>query len=591
MKKLIGYILPVVACLLLWQCNPEPIPDPPSPPDNPDPEPEIVFIGPSVIDLTGDSGTGTVTFTSAADWTASANRSWVHISPAGGSGSEDNVNLTVTCDNNPDEEARTATITITSGEISKTVTVSQPGAEPDPDVPKSSECELTSLMFFKSANKSLTENIQVNPKQLRGQTVFLVTFPEGCDITGMVVYCNMSKKAKARFGDTQIINGQTPVDFSKNNLLTIVAEDGAHSQDFTVIARVGDPDVDKKIYSFMTTYNIPAVGLAVTKNEQLTYIAGYGLAEMGNDPVFCTPEHLFRLASVSKSLTAICIMRLCQEGRLSPDDKVFAPGGPLADMFPGAHAARVDDIRVKDLLTHRSGWTNSGIGDDPIFPYTARFYSLRTLKERVAYVVRNNSPANTPGMYYSYSNLGFCILGLVIEQVTGKSYETYLREVMAMAGAEDIWVSETARSGKRDNECVFYSQDSGYPYDNNMEIAAACGGITASAKDMARILTAIDYGTAVPDILDEDWLDEMFTNYTSYGKGGYGYGWWIAHNTMPNWGAYHTGTLSGTKTLWVRGNNGVNGVILCNSNSGRNGFETAMFVALDDAMTRVKQAH
>ena len=585
MKKLIGYILPVVVCLLFWQCQPEPQPDP----EPTEPDPAISFIGPSRIELSREDNSGSVVFISAADWAAAADASWVQFSPASGSGSGDMVTLAVTCEPNPSEEERTATITITSGSLSKTIPITQPGKEPEG--PKSTECELSSVMFLAASNASLKDNLTIIPRYIRGMKILFITFPEGADITRMVPFCNMSKKASARFGESQITNGQTPVDFSKNDPLTIVAEDGGHSDTFIVISRIGDPVLDNNVYNFMGAYNIPAVGLGITKDEQLTYVAGYGVAEVGADPVLCTPGHLFRLASVSKTLTSICILTLCQGGKLSLDDKVFAEGGPLAAMFPGTHAARVDDIRIRDLLTHRSGWTNSGIGDDPIFPYTSRFYNIKTLKERVATVVKSNSPSYTPGTTYSYSNLGFCILGLVIEQITGKSYQTYLREVAARAGANDIWVSKTARSGKRDNECVFYTQDGGYPYDNNMEIAAACGGITASPADMARILTAIDYGNAVPDILGKEWLDAMYTNHTSSWNGGYGFGWWIGHNTLNNWAAYHTGSLSGTKTLWVHGKNGVNGVILCNSNSSKSGFETAMFVALDDVMTRVKEVY
>jgi hypothetical protein len=106
---------------------------------------------------------------------------------------------------------------------------------------------------------------------------------------------------------------------------------------------------------------------------------------------------------------------------------------------------------------------------------------------------------------------------------------------------------------------------------------------------MARILTAIDYGTVVPDILAPDWLNQMYMNHTSYGIGGYGFGWWIGRGSYSNWAAYHTGTLAGTATLWVKGNNGVNGVILCNSRSYKSSFDNDMFNALDKAMTRVME--
>jgi hypothetical protein len=66
-------------------------------------------------------------------------------------------------------------------------------------------------------------------------------------------------------------------------------------------------------------------------------------------------------------------------------------------------------------------------------------------------------------------------------------------------------------------------------------------------------------------------------------------GWWIGHNAYPNWAAYHTGSLSGTATLWVRGNDGTGGVILCNSRSQKNAFDGAMYEALNNALIRVKQ--
>ena len=83
-----------------------------------------------------------------------------------------------------------------------------------------------------------------------------------------------------------------------------------------------------------------------------------------------------------------------------------------------------------------------------------------------------------------------------------------------------------------------------------------------------------------------------WTNYTSPGyAGGYGYGWRIGHNTLTNWAAFHTGNLAGTATLWVRGNKGVHGVILCNSRSYDSYFDTAMYVLLNDIMTRVRQLY
>ena len=465
----------------------------------------------------------------------------------------------------------------------------QPEPDPEPEGPKSEECELSAVRLFASSNPSLKETLTITPRFIRGLRILFVTFPEGSDATGLIPAFDISKKAAIYIDGQPITNGRTAVDFSQDKTWTVMAEDGEHSTDYLLIPRYGDPAMDQIIYDFMGNYNIPAVSLATTKDQRLAYCAGYGLAEVGNtDRIYCTDGHLFRLASVSKSLTAICILRLCQEGKLTLEDKVFAPGGPLASLYPGTHATGADDIKVIDLLTHRSGWTNYTTGTDPVFTSDSRFYG-KNVQKRVEYMVKNVNLSYTPGTYYSYYNLGYCILGLIIEQLSGKSYEAYLREVAAMAGANDIWLSKTSKNNRRPNECVFYSQDSGYPYDNNMEVASSCGAVIASAADMARMLLAIDYGSANPDILTGEWLDRMYTNYTSPGKGGYGLGWWIGHNGWSGWSAYHTGSLSGTATLWVRGNNGTGGVILCNSRSTKDSFDQAMYKALDDAMTRVKQ--
>ena len=575
------YILLLAACLMLWQCNPEPVPEP----EPPGPDPAISIIGPSSISLSDEAAEGSVTFISATGWTATSTEDWISINPSGGDGGSDVITMTITCDENPGEAPRTGEITIASGDIARIITVSQAG---QPSGPKSEECELSVLRFFSSSNPSLANNIEVVPYSIRGIRMILVTFPENTDVTGLVPVFEISKKAKVLVSGEQIVNGKSAVDFSRMMTWTVVAEDKLHTTDYLVIPRKGDVAIDNAVYAFMGAYNIPGVSIAVTKDDHTAYCAGYGLAEASaTDPVPCTEGHLFRLASVSKTLTAICILTLCQEGKLSLEEKLFAPGGCLADISP-SHRAAADEIRVIDLLTHRSGWTNSSIGTDPIFTGDSRFYG-KSVKGRLEYLLKNIAPAYTPGTYYSYFNMGFSILGLVIEQLTGKSYETYLREVAACAGANDIWLSKTPRSGKRDNECVFYSQDGAYPYDNNMEIAAACGGVTASATDMARILCAIDYGSATPDLLTAGWLDKMYTNYTSSGKGGYGLGWWIGHNYYPNWAAYHTGSLSGTATLWVRGNDGTGGVILCNSRSPKSTFDSAMYDALNNALLRVKQ--
>ena len=459
----------------------------------------------------------------------------------------------------------------------------------NPDSPeepgKSSACVISSLQFTSSSNPGMSGSSTGIVAAIQGKNMILVTVPENANLSSLVPTFSASKNAKVRIGSTEIVSGQTAVNLSEPAEVTITAEDGTHHASYNIIVRKGNTGIDAKVYSIMAEYDIPGIGIATSKNEALSYNAGYGFANLEASPMEpVRPDMLFRLASMSKAQTALCIMTLREEGKISLDDLVFAPEkGLLADMYPGTHGAGVDDIKVRHLLTHTSGWQYATTGGvDPVFTGDSRFYG-KSLKERVAYMV-GTATSNTPGTVCSYYNLGFCILGQIIEKLSGMSYESYLRSVVAKAGVTDMWVAKTSRSEKRANECVYYPQGSSTAYGNDMSVVGACGSVIASPVELMKLLCAQDYGSIVPGILSTESLNLMFTNYTSSGKAGYGFGWRIEHNTLSNWASYHGGNLSGTATIWVRGKNGVNGVMLCNSRSQKDGFDTALYLAINEIM-------
>ena len=173
-----------------------------------------------------------------------------------------------------------------------------------------------------------------------------------------------------------------------------------------------------------------------------------------------------------------------------------------------------------------------------------------------------------------------------MEKITGGTYEAYLKQVEAKAGITDVWIAKNSKSQRRDNEVCYYAQQSTDAYQNDMAVVAACGAVINSAVNLMQLVCAIDYGTVVPDILQKETLDKVYTNYTSSGKGGYGFGWRIEHNTLTNWASYHGGNINGTATIIVRGKNGVHGVLLCNSRSYIDDFDTALYLALNNIMSR-----
>ena len=466
---------------------------------------------------------------------------------------------------------------------------SKDSPKPDETTP-SSACSLSSFQFSSKQNSGLPYSASAVIATIQSKQFVLITVPDNTDLTKLVPTFTASSKSKVRLGSTELASGQTAINVTDPVEISVTAEDGTHHNTYFLMVRKGDATIDNKVYSIMVEYNIPGIGIATTKKEKLTYNAGYGVANLDARPMTpVRPDMLFRLASMSKAQTALCIMTLVEEGRLSLDDYVFAPNtGILADMYPATaevpHGNHVDEIKIRHLLTHMSGWkyaTTDGV--DPIFTGDSRFYG-KSLKDRVAYMVKT-STSSVPGTSFSYYNLGFCVLGQVIEKLSGVSYEEYLRSVVAKAGVHDMWVAKNTQAERRSNECVYYPQGSSTAYGNDMAVVGACGAVIASPVELMQLLSAEDYGDVVPDILTKESLDKMYTNYTSNTYGGYGFGWRIEHSF--NWASYHGGNLSGTATIWARGKNGVNGVLLCNSRSQKDNFDTDLYVCLKEIMERV----
>lgn len=464
----------------------------------------------------------------------------------------------------------------------------------NPSTTKSSACLLSSFSFQSASNSGLTASTTATISYIRGINMVLITVPTGYSLAALKPTFKISDKASIKINGTAAESASTSFDFTNTATAVITAENGTSTKSYKILVRNGNAAIDKEVYGIMATYGIPGMSVATTKNEVLVYSAGYGFAIIDGE-VRTTPNMLFRLASVSKQQTALCIMTLVEEGKLSLDDYIFAPAdangtgskeGVLHSIYSAAHASGVDKIKIRHLLSHTTGWQYATTGGvDPIFTGDSRFYG-KSLTERAAYMANNVATTYTAGSYYSYYNLDYCLLGEVIEKVTGKDYETFLRSIVAKAGATDIWVAKTAKANKRDNEVVYYSQTDGNDgYGNDMEVIKACGGVIASAPELMEVMCSEDYGTVVPDILKTATLDQLYKIVSAENNSNYAFGWRIGHSTLLNWAAYHGGNISGTASIWVRGKNGVNGVMLCNSRSNDDNFDTALYVGLNDIMS------
>ncbi len=441
----------------------------------------------------------------------------------------------------------------------------------------SSDNSLKRFSFQSSSNSSLSSSCT----GYDGKGLVYVTVPEGVALTNLVPTFTVHEKAEVKADGKAVQSGVTAVDFSKTVTITVKAENGT-SASYLVLVRNGNSRVDNKVYSFMLKHSIPGVSVAVSKDEETVYAAGYGFADKDTKERV-TENHLFRLASMSKQHAAIGIMTLYEKGLLDLDDTVFGEGGLLEDEFGNDMGSEWKRITLRDLLSH-----SAGISEDCIFPSVSG-YSGMTVEQRIARLLDRCAVPGYEIGRFSYNNSNFGILGKVVEAVSGKDFMEFLKEeVYDPIEIYDIYAGANDASDARDMEVTYYGQDGKNAYGNDVEAGVAAGGVIASTPALMKLMAHLDYGTKVPDIFKKETLDLMYTAKegmkTSSGAAWdrYGLGWRVNYPDITSWAAYHGGTLAGVCTIWARSKRNVNGVVLCNSRSYSMDIDDEMWEMLEE---------
>jgi len=372
---------------------------------------------------------------------------------------------------------------------------------------------------------------------------------------------------------------------------------------------------DREMEAFMRARKIPGGALAVVKDRRLVYARGYGWADR-EKKVSVAPDSLFRIASVSKPITAVAVLSLVEEGKLSLDTKAF----PLLNLQPAVASfrdpePRLREITIRELLQHTGGWDRDK-SFDPMFR-----------PDRIARATNSAPPATPvnvirymlsreldfdPGARYAYSNFGYCVLGRVIEKVTGEPYEKYVREhVLTPAGITGMRIGATLEGKRAPKEVCYYTRNNStaenvFPGEPRMvpepyggfylEAMDAHGGWIASAVDLARFAAALDDPHQSP-LLKSDTMSAMYTPPPppvwrkadgSLEDAYYACGWMVRPSGKSGQANYwHTGSLPGTSTLLVRLANGLSWVALFNQ---RSEDEKLPDSAIDPALHRAAAA-
>ncbi|MFC2152407.1 serine hydrolase domain-containing protein [Bacteroidota bacterium] len=335
--------------------------------------------------------------------------------------------------------------------------------------------------------------------------------------------------------------------------------------------------LDKQINDFMKKWNIVGASVAIVKDERLIYSKGFGYAD-SESKIEVEPKHLFRIASVSKLITAVAVMKLVDDGMLSLNDTIFGPNGILNDeKYLEIKDKRVLNITVKNLLNHTTGWTNKK--GDPMFMNLAIGREMKTelpLKTEtiIQYVLQNRKLDYTPGKKSIYSNFGYALLGPIIEKITNNTYENYvISEILNPLGIYDMHLGKSLPEERFENEVKYYglkgerevlsSFGTGervpkYYGGNSIESLGAAGGWVATPTELMKLLVAIDGFNLREDILSNESINEMTKSSRKIRPFG-----WTGTDSNGFW--WRTGTLSGTSALLKREQNGLSWVLVINT--------------------------
>ena len=298
----------------------------------------------------------------------------------------------------------------------------------------------------------------------------------------------------------------------------------------------------------MENGQIPGVAIGIVKDGELAYANGFGLADIAGDtPV--SSQTLFQIASVSKTLVAVAILQLAEQGLVDLD-------APVTEYLPYFTLTEPEsrDITIRQLLTH-----TAGMPDVANWIAEVRNQELRTDEMALEEYIRSLNDESLqilPGESFMYSSIGYDVLGDVIAKASGQSFEEYMRDsVLIPLGMKNSSFLLSEEDQDLLAEPYTYDEDGGviatgyYPYARKHGPATA---LWSNVEDLARYANALLMHGEVEGVqvfpasaVDEMWMPYIETGWAEwFGPTweSYGLGWLLGEidgHLVPN----HTGGM------------------------------------------------
>ncbi|MCS7045838.1 MAG: beta-lactamase family protein [Gemmataceae bacterium] len=339
---------------------------------------------------------------------------------------------------------------------------------------------------------------------------------------------------------------------------------------------------------------VGGAAIAISKDGRLIFSRSYGWADPDAREKL-VPTALFRIASLSKPITAAAILVLVDRGKLSLDDKAFPLLGlkPLPGKRPDP---RLKEITIRHLLHHTAGFDRDQSFDPMFRPVDIAREVGVAPPAGPTHIIRYmlGRPLDfDPGSRFAYSNFGYCVLGRIIEKVSGQSYENFVRDnVCKPLGMAATRLGKTLQRAPgevkyRDPKTRLaqavvgpnFGKPVPAPYGAwYLEAMDAHGGWLSSAVDLVKFACAFDDPDKCP-ILKPQTIAAMLARpegSPGLDKDGnpaevyYGLGW----NVRPQqrgYNTWHLGAFDGTAALLVRRFDGINWAVLFNARTNAEG--------------------
>ncbi len=294
--------------------------------------------------------------------------------------------------------------------------------------------------------------------------------------------------------------------------------------------------LEQFIFTRMADTNLPGLSLALFKDKEVVYSRGFGLRDVVLG-LPATPDTLYGIGSVTKSVTAVAILQLAEAGKLSVED-------PIANYLPLTIRPRGEDVCISHLLSHTSGLPALGYAEALIghaHQTGGRWLPISGPEDILTFAQGASSWVEAPpGECWQYFNEGYAWLGLIVQQVSGEPYAKYIHDhILAPLNMKRSFFAPEDVQQDADVATPYTIFADGPPEPGRYLHRAirSEGGLISSVLDLSEYLRFFLEGN--PGVLSEKMLTEMFTSrvptpprdpQTGEPVGSYGYGLSIKPN-------------------------------------------------------------